>query len=83
MAPEHAGQRLDRFIQHRIPRLSRTRAQEVVKSCAYRSDGSRRRASERVRAGEVVILVRPAFEEAIVPLHFDVIHEVDAILALD
>ena len=83
MAPEHAGQRLDRFIQHRIPRLSRTRAQEVVKSCAYRPDGRRRRASERVRAGEVVILVRPAFEEPIVPLYFDVVHQDDAILALD
>jgi 23S rRNA pseudouridine1911/1915/1917 synthase len=83
VAPEHAGQRLDRFIQHRIPRLSRTRAQEVVKACAYRADGTRRRASERVRAGETVILVRPAFEEPNVPLYFDVLHEDDAILALD
>jgi 23S rRNA pseudouridine1911/1915/1917 synthase len=83
VAPEHAGQRLDRFIQHRIPRLSRTRAQEVVKACAYRVDGTRRRASERVRAGETVILVRPAFEEPNVPLYFDVLHEDDAILAID
>jgi 23S rRNA pseudouridine1911/1915/1917 synthase len=83
VAQEHAGQRLDRFIQHRIPRLSRTRAQEVVKACAYRPDGSRRKASDRVRAGEVVLLVRPAFEEPNVPLFFDVVHEDDAILALD
>ena len=83
MAPEHAGQRLDRFIQHRIPRLSRTRAQEVVKACAYRPDGSRRRASERVRAGETVLLVRPPFEEPNVPLYFDVLYEDDAVLALD
>ena len=83
VAPEHAGQRLDRFIQHRIPRLSRTRAQEVVKACAYRADGTRRRASERVRAGETVILVRPAFEEPHVPLYFDVLYEDDAILAID
>ena len=83
MAPEHAGQRLDRFIQHRIPRLSRTRAQEVVRACAYRADGTRRRASERVRAGETVLLVRPPFEEPHVPLYFDVLHEDEAILALD
>lgn len=83
VAPEHAGQRLDRFIQHRIPRLSRTRAQEVVKSCAFRQDGTRRRASERVKAGEVVILVRPSFEEPDVPAHFDVLHEDEAILALN
>jgi 23S rRNA pseudouridine1911/1915/1917 synthase len=55
----------------------------VVKSCAYRQDGSRRRASERVKAGEVVILVRPAFEEPDAPDHFDVVYEDDSILALD
>jgi len=83
VAPEHAGQRLDRFIQHRIPRLSRTRAQQIVRSCAYRADGTRRRPSERVRAGEHVVLVRPPFEEPNVPLYFDVLYEDDAILAVD
>ena len=83
VAPEHAGQRLDRFIQHRIPRLSRTRAQEVVRSCAYRADGTRRRPSERVRAGEHVVLVRPPFEEPHVPLYFDVVYEDEAVLAVD
>ena len=83
MAPEHAGQRLDLFIQHRIPRLSRTRAQEVVRTCAYRADGTRRRASERVRTGELVVLVRPPFDEPNVPLYFDVLYEDDAVLAVD
>jgi 23S rRNA pseudouridine1911/1915/1917 synthase len=55
----------------------------VVKSCAFRQDGTRRRASERVKAGEVVILVRPSFEEPNVPVHFDILYEDDAILALD
>ena len=50
VAPDHAGVRLDRFIQHRIPRLSRTRAQQIIRACAYRSDGSRRRPSEIVQA---------------------------------
>jgi 23S rRNA pseudouridine1911/1915/1917 synthase len=83
VAPEHAGQRLDRFIQHRIPRLSRTRAQEVVRACAYRADGTRRRASERVRTGELVVLVRPPFDEPDVPLYFDVLYEDDAVLAVN
>ncbi len=83
MAPEHAGQRLDRFVQSRIPRLSRTRAQEIVRSCAYRPDGTRRRPSERVRTGETVLLVRPHFEEPHVPLFFDVLYEDSAILAVD
>jgi 23S rRNA pseudouridine1911/1915/1917 synthase len=83
VAPEHAGQRLDQFIQHRIPRLSRTRAQEVVRSCAYRADGTLRRASDRVRAGETVVLVRPPFAEPNVPLYFDVLYEDEAVLAVD
>ncbi len=83
VAPEHAGQRLDLFVQSRIPRLSRTRAQEIVRNCAYRADGSRRRPSERVRAGETVLLVRPHFEEPSVPRFFDVLYEDAAILAVD
>jgi len=70
-------------VQSRIPRLSRTRAQEIVRNCAYRTDGTRRRASERVRTGETVLLVRPQFEEPHVPLFFDVLYEDAAILAVD
>ncbi|MDH4281174.1 MAG: RluA family pseudouridine synthase [Myxococcales bacterium] len=83
VAPEHAGQRLDQFIQHRIPRLSRTRAQEIVRACAHRTDGTRRRPSERVRSGETVVLVRPPFEEPNVPLYFDVLYEDESVLAID
>ena len=54
-----------------------------MKSCAFRQDGTRRRASERVKAGEVVILVRPSFEEPNTPVDFDILHEDEAILALD
>lgn len=75
--------RLDRFIQTRIPRLSRTRANQIVRACAYHQDGRRRRPSERVRFGETVILVRPAFEEREVPREFGVIYEDDALLVID
>lgn len=54
-----------------------------MKNCAYRADGTRRRASERVRAGETVILVRPAFEEPDVPLFFDVLYEDTDVVAVD
>ena len=54
-----------------------------MRSCAYRADGTRRRPSERVRAGENVVLVRPPFEEPNVPLYFDVLYEDEAILAVD
>jgi 23S rRNA pseudouridine1911/1915/1917 synthase len=83
VARDHAGVRLDRFIQIRIPRLSRTRAQHIIRSCAYRSDGSRRRPSEIVKAGEVVLLVREQFVEPEVPLYFDVLVDDGVVLAID
>lgn len=83
VAREFAGQRLDVFIQSRIPRLSRTRATAIVRACAFRVDGSRRRPGERVRAGEVVMLVRERFVEPDVPLEFGTLYEDDWVLAVD
>lgn len=83
VAREHAGQRLDRYIQTRIPRLSRTRAQRIVQACAFRDDGTRRRCSDRVRESETVLIVRPRFEEPETPQEFGVIHEDDSVLVVD
>jgi 23S rRNA pseudouridine1911/1915/1917 synthase len=83
VAREHAGQRLDRFVQSRIPRLSRTRAQQIVRACAYAKDGRKRRASERVRFGEVVLIVRPPMPEPETPQDFGVLHEDDDVLVVD
>jgi 23S rRNA pseudouridine1911/1915/1917 synthase len=80
---ELAGLRLDRFVKDRMPRLSRTRAQAIVKHSAYRADGERRRPADIVRSGEIVILVRDRFVEPITPLHFGVLHEDDAVLIVD
>jgi len=80
---ELAGLRLDRFIQNRIPRLSRTRANAIVRSCAFMADGRRRRPAERVKDGEVVLLVRPHFEEPETPLYFGVVYEDDDVLGVD
>ncbi len=80
---ELAGLRLDRFIQNRIPRLSRTRAQEIIRACAFRRDGTRRRPSELVRQGELVLLVRERFVEPETPLHFEILYQDEAVLAVD
>lgn len=80
---ELAGLRLDRFVQSRIPRLSRTRANEIVRSCAYHEDGRRRRPSERVRVGDLVLLVRPSFEEPDAPSEFGVVYEDEAMVVVD
>ena len=80
---ELAGVRLDRFIQGRIPRLSRTRANAIVRECAHHLDGRRRRPSERVREGEVVLLVRPPFQEPEAPTSFGVVYDDEAMLVVD
>ena len=80
---ELAGVRLDRFIQGRIPRLSRTRANAIVRECAHHLDGRRRRPSERVREGEVVLLVRPPFQEPDAPTTFGVVYDDEAMLVVD
>jgi len=79
---EMDGMRLDRFVQNRIPRLSRTRAQAVVRESAFRQDGRRRRPSDIVRQGEVVLLVRERFVEPAVPTDFQVLHEDATLLVL-
>jgi len=80
---ELAGLRLDRFVQHRMTRLSRTRAQKIVLASAVRLSGERRRPSDIVRAGEIVYLVRERFEEPLTPLHFDVVHQDTSVLVVD
>lgn len=77
------GQRLDRFVHWRIPRLTRARADEIVRACAYLADGTRRVPSERVRAGEIVILVRERFVEPETPREFGVLHRDEAITVVD
>jgi 23S rRNA pseudouridine1911/1915/1917 synthase len=83
VAPEFAGMRLDLFIQTRIPRLSRTRAQRIVKACAYSEAGQRKRASDLVRTGETVYLVRPPFEEPNAPRDLPIVYEDEAMLAIN
>jgi 23S rRNA pseudouridine1911/1915/1917 synthase len=80
---ELAGLRLDRFIMRRIPRLSRTRAQKIIRACAFRADGRRRRPAELVQTGEVVMLVRERFVEPLTPMEFGILHRDPDLLVVD
>lgn len=80
---ELEGQRLDRFLAWRIPRLSRERARAIAEACAAHPDGRRRAPSERLHAGETVLLVRERFVEPEAPRHFAVVFEDEAMLVLD
>ena len=79
--PCHDGWRLDHFIKARIPRLSRTRIQRMIRS-QQELGAAARRPSSRVHVGQEVTLLRPAPEEPDVPLYFDVLYEDEALLAI-
>src|SRR6185369_11123409 len=80
---ECAGWRLDHFLKRRIGRLSRTRIQQIIKEQISFPDGRRARPSSTVRAGEIIVLRRPAPTEPEVPRHFDVLYEDESVLAID
>lgn len=77
------GQRLDRFLSWRIPRLTRSRATEIIRACCVRPDGVRRAPTERTWAGETVMLVREKFVEPDAPREFGVLYQDDAIVVVD
>lgn len=80
----HDGYRLDRFIHARIVRLSRTRIQAIIERGQVRdARGPVVRASHRVRAGEVVTVMRPAPLEPPVVLDYAVAHQDPDLLVLD
>ncbi len=84
VAPEHAGQRLDRFVAAQLARrgglsdLSRSRIQSLINEGAVSVDGAVRKASHRVQPGESVTLEIPAPRPAGVeaePIPLEVLYE--------
>src|SRR6202162_4782960 len=72
-----AGRRLDLFLSERIPLLSRTRIQELIREGNVHVDGQTARASHRVAAGESVeieVLSRPAMEALPEDLPLDLLY---------
>jgi len=79
---ECGGWRLDHFLKFRIGRLSRTRIQGIIET-QISLEGRRARPSVAVRAGERVVLERPAPVEPDVPRTFAVLHEDADVLVID
>jgi 23S rRNA pseudouridine1911/1915/1917 synthase len=78
VGPEDAGQRLDRFLQTRLPELSRTRLQRLIAEGRVRVDGGAARASQRLRSGaRVTVEVPPPEPLALVPepIPLDILYE--------
>lgn len=77
------GQRLDRFLEWRIPRLDREKAIAIAEACAVHDDGRPRPPFDRVRRGEHVRLIRERFVEPAAPREFAVLHADDALVVVD
>jgi 23S rRNA pseudouridine1911/1915/1917 synthase len=79
--PMYDGWRLDRFVHARVPRLSRTRVQEMIRA-QERLGGRRLRPSARVRAGEEILLLRLRPEEPRVPRRVEILCDDGALAAV-
>lgn len=79
---ECAGWRLDRFLRKKIPRLSRTRVQRVIRGECW-LDGRPCKPSTTVAAGQRVTFRRPAPVEPEAPRELPLLHADDAFYALD
>jgi 23S rRNA pseudouridine1911/1915/1917 synthase len=75
--------RVDRVVHATFSRMSRTRAQAVVRAGAYTPKGRRLRTNDRVRFGDVLLLYRPPFIEPDVPTECPIVYEDERLLAID
>ena len=80
---ECGGWRLDHFLKRRIGRLSRTKIQLIIREQISFADGRRPRPASGVRAGEVILLRRPAPVEPDVPRDFTILYEDETVLVID
>ena len=80
---ECGGWRLDHFLKRRIGRLSRTKIQFIIREQISFADGRRARPSSAVRAGETIVLRRPAPVEPEVPRTFSILHEDEDVIVID
>jgi len=80
------GFRLDRFLASRIARLSRTRVQQIVAAGRVRRADTGEviwRPAQRLRAGEALVVERPAPREPPVVLDYAEVHRDAELLVLD
>lgn len=81
--PNYAGWRLDRYLQEKIPRLSRERVQHLIEHRLEAEDGRRLKPATRVVPGLAFALLKPAEAEPEAPLDFGVVHDDGALLVVD
>ncbi|MCK9460170.1 MAG: RluA family pseudouridine synthase [Proteobacteria bacterium] len=83
VAREFSGWRADRYIAHRVPRLSRTRVQRILKENAFDEAGLAVKPNRVLRAGERITVYKRPPEEPDTPRSFGVLVEDEWLLAVD
>lgn len=79
----YAGLRLDHYLKAQIPRLSRTRLQEIIRAGLSRPDGKPFKPHTKVAAGDEYVLRREARPEPPCPREFGVLYDDDHVLVVD
>jgi 23S rRNA pseudouridine1911/1915/1917 synthase len=83
VASEHAGSRVDVYLQSQLRNTSRTRAKIIAEKGAFDFSGRRLRPSERLRDGDLIALWREPFEEELDLPPLEVIYEDPHLLVID
>ncbi len=80
---EFAGKRLDLFLVNKMPRLSRTRLQKIIRSQLTRASGRPLRPNSKVELGEEITMLVPARPEPDCPRHFGVLYEDEQLMVVN
>ena len=81
--PELHGRRVDHFLRAKIRRLSRTKLQHIILTQLTFEDGRAVKVSTPVRAGETILIRRPARPEPICPRTFGVLVDEPSYMVVD
>lgn len=77
------GFRLDHYLKRKIPRLSRTKIQEVIRTQLEGPGGRRLKPHSPVSAGDRLLIRRPARPEPECPHAFEVLHDDEDLIVID
>jgi 23S rRNA pseudouridine1911/1915/1917 synthase len=78
-----AGHRLDHYLKRKIPRLSRTRLQQIIRTQLIGPPGRRLKASSTVHHGDELVIRRPARAEPSCPRQLGVLYRDEHLLVID
>jgi 23S rRNA pseudouridine1911/1915/1917 synthase len=80
---EYDGWRTDLYLKKKIPRLSRTKIQTIIATQLEAEGGARKKPHSPVRAGERLVIKRPARSEPPSPRSFAVLHDEEDFFVVD